>query len=126
MGRQIEAHLRRNNISPVREHEFSSNQAIFSMVEALEGWTITTASAFASHALTQKSNIDGPTLFAAQLPLPAFSRTISLYARKDALGELPDCFAAALREGLQNQFVDPMHKAHPFTIDTCGFQVLRD
>ena len=124
MGRQIEAHLRRNNIAPVREHEFSSNQAIFSMVEALGGWTITTVSAFASHALTQKSKTNGPTLFASPLPLPAFSRTISLYARKDALGELPDRFAEALRNGLEEQFIKPLETAHPFTIDECGFQVL--
>lgn len=112
MARQIEAHLKRNKRTPARDHEFSSNHAVFSMVEALEGWTITTACAFAF----TNPNLAGPNarLVASKLPMPSFSRKISLYARRDALGEIPLHFAetlqSVLKSKLQEQrlaFLDP-------------------
>ncbi len=104
MGRQVEAHLRRNKCAPPRDNEFSSNQMVFSMVEAQKGWTITSMAAFASAC-----SADSP-LLADTLPIPAFSRRIALYARKDALGDLPAEFADLLREALQTYFVTPVRE----------------
>lgn len=104
MGRQVETHLRRNKFIPPRESEFSSNQMVFSMVEALGGWTITSMAAFASAC----SN-DSP-LEAVELPFPAFSRRIALYARKDALGDLPGQFATLLRASLDTAFIEPVRE----------------
>ncbi|MEM9278889.1 MAG: LysR family transcriptional regulator, partial [Pseudomonadota bacterium] len=98
ISRQIEAQLRRSKAVPAREHEFSSNQAIFSMVEAMGGWTITTVSAFSTISFTNRIIAEPPALQACPLPIPAFSRCISLYARKDALGDLPGIFAGILRQ----------------------------
>lgn len=96
IGRQIEAQLRRNKTVPAREHEFSSNQAVFAMAEQLGGWTISSLSAFLGSFSQAKPN----TLILRALPMPAFSRRISLYARRNALGELPAQFSECLRSTL--------------------------
>lgn len=101
MGRQIEAHLRRNRAIPPRESEFSSNQMVFAMVAAQGGWTISSIAAFTSVPGIEQQ------LVAGALPIPDFSRRISLYARRDALGELPGEFASLLRTALAQTFVEP-------------------
>lgn len=101
MGRQVEAHLRRNKAIPPRENEFSSNQMVFAMVDAQKGWTITSVSAFASVPGVETKLISQP------LPIPAFSRRIALYARKDALGDIPATLATLLRTSMDEAFVVP-------------------
>ncbi|MEM6616698.1 MAG: LysR family transcriptional regulator [Pseudomonadota bacterium] len=117
MGRQIEAHLRRSQSVPPRGHEFSSNHAVLSTVEALRGWTITTATAYSSAAYKIGMRL-------LPLPFPAFSRTISLHARRDALGDLPTEFAAALRTILQSSLVQPFANSHPRMTETLGLRVI--
>ncbi|MEM7214670.1 MAG: LysR family transcriptional regulator [Pseudomonadota bacterium] len=126
MGRQIEAHLRRSKSVPPREHEFSSNQAVFSMIEALGGWTITTVSAFSSISFTNRITSEPPALRASHLPIPAFSRCISLYARKDSLGDLPSIFADILRQSMNDSFVLPLKQKFSFINETSGFHILGD
>lgn len=105
MGRQIEAQLRRIGTMPPRGHEFSSNQAVLSMVAATGGWAITTASVLAGTLVaTDEAN---PVLQARPLPLPAFSRCVSLHARRDALGDMPARFAEVLRESVAETTVEP-------------------
>jgi len=118
MGRQIEAHLRRNKSVPQREHEFSSNQMVFSMVEAQGGWTITSMAAFAS------AYTSGGPLLAAELPFPAFSRRIALYARKGALGDLPAEFADLLRTSLQSEFLGPVRGPLSYIPQAASFETL--
>lgn len=118
MGRQVEAHLRRNKCMPPRENEFSSNQMVFSMVEAQGGWTITSMAAFASAYTT------GGSLNAAELPFPAFSRRIALYARRDALGDLPFEFAALLRTSLQTEFLEPVRGPLSYIPQAVSFETL--
>lgn len=118
MGRQIEAHLRRNRISPRRDCEFSSNQMIFSMTAAKKGWAITTVSAFAS---VPNPNVP---LTVRPLPIPAFSRRISLYARNGALGDLPSQFAESLRRELANVLVEPVRQRFNSPEWMSGFEVL--
>jgi len=124
MGRQIEAHLRRNKFVPAKEHEFSSNQALFAMVEALEGWAIAPVSAFSCISITSRITSKPPALMAMQLPIPSFSRCISLYARKDALGDLPAIFAGILRESLNESFVEPLKEEFLFIAEMDGFQTI--
>lgn len=104
MGRQVEAHLRRNKCVPPREHEFSSNQMVFSMVEAQAGWTLASMAAFASVPGIET------VLEAAPLPVPAFDRRIALYARKHALGDLPSRLAMMLRIVLETSTVVPIRE----------------
>lgn len=110
MGRQIEAQLRRTKFLPPRAHEFTSSQAVFAMVLASGGWAITTASALAG---TPVASSDTANLCISRLPIPAFCRVISLYARRDVLGDLPDEFAGALRQSLnQTLHVPKLVPAH--------------
>lgn len=118
MGRQIEAHLRRNRISPRRDCELSSNQMVFAMTGAKGGWAITTVSAFASVPNP------GCPLFVRPLPIPAFSRRISLYARNGALGDLPSRFAQSLRQELARAFVEPVRERFNSPAWMDGFDVL--
>ncbi len=108
MGRQIEAQLRRTKLVPAREHEFSSTQAVLSMVKATNGWAITSASALLG------ATVSG--LVASQLPIPAFSRTISLYARRDTLNDMPENFSAILRKVFKNNLIEAT-KNPPYDLD---------
>ena len=113
MGRQIEAHLRRNKTIPPKNHEFTSNQAVFSMVDAMNGWTITSVTALAGAMFTANGGFRDDSYIVSPLPLPAFNRRISLSLRRDALGELPPVFVAHLREVLQENLVVPVQEAFP-------------
>lgn len=104
MGRQIEAQLRRIKFVPPHLHEFSSNQALFSMVAQTGGWCISTAAAIHG-TLSQENGLLHKLRF-HKLPFPAFSRNVSLYARKDILSEMPETAAQNLRTVLASVF-DP-------------------
>jgi len=106
MGRQIEAQLRRTKTLPLQKHECSSTQAVFGLVEKFDGWAITTASAYLG---ANKNN-----LYARALPIPGFSRTISLYTRRETLGEIPARFALNLRKSLESIFLVRVEKTLPF------------
>ena len=80
------------------------------MVQETSGWTITSASAFASLWFTENVDKNAPQLTASQVPLPSFSRIIALYARKGALGDLPATVSAELRKTLETDFVEPLQK----------------
>ena len=116
MGRQIEAQLRRMKFVPPKVHEFSSNQALFAMVATSGGWAISTASAIHG-TLSHRQNTADRFRFHS-LPIPAFSRTVSLYARKDILssvpqqaaGDLRDCLSAVFQAAEQNFTLPVMPK----------------
>lgn len=102
MGRQIEAQLRRVKFTPPKTHDFSSNQALFSMVAACGGWTISTAAAVQG-TFAHRAEDYRQFAFSA-LPIPSFSRNVSLYARKDILSQVPEIAAASLRQSLRETF----------------------
>lgn len=111
MARQIEAQLRRVGITPPRYMEFTSSQAVISMIASCGGWSITTALAYLG-----VGGQDG-SLIARPAPLPAFSRTINLYARRAALMTLPAQCADDLRRALQVTIVDEALEKLPFLGD---------
>lgn len=102
MGRQIEAQLRRIKFAPSRLHEFSSNQALFAMIAATGGWSITTAAA--AHGTLSRDRQQALGLQFHDLPFPAFARNVSLYARRDILNDVPERAAAGLRSVLERVF----------------------
>lgn len=108
MGRQIEAQLRRTKFAPARTHEFSSTLAVLSMVKACNGWAITSASSLLGVTMAG--------LVASRLPIPAFSRTISLYARRDTLDDIPDQFAALLRNVFEINLAEASLQ-NPYNLD---------
>ncbi|MGB0410339.1 MAG: LysR family transcriptional regulator [Pikeienuella sp.] len=108
MARQIEAQLRRVGTTPPRLAEFSGSQGLLSMVAASGGWAITTALAYLG-AVAQSSP-----LITRPAPLPAFSRTIYLYARRGALMSLPEQCARDLRLSLQKMVAEEAETKLPF------------
>ncbi|MEP1209286.1 MAG: LysR family transcriptional regulator [Rhizobiaceae bacterium] len=102
MGRQVEAQLRRVKFVPPKIHEFSSNQTLFSMVLATGGWAISTASAV--HGTLSHREDTHQKFGFYKLPMPAFSRTVSLYARKDILSTVPERAATDLRACLREVY----------------------
>lgn len=124
IGRHIEAQLRRSKIALPQHHEFSSNQAVYAMVDALNGWTITTASAFLGCFGDWDRGMAFDKLQPAALPIPAFSRTIFLYSRRDSLDKLPDAFASHLRNALQDTLVTQCEGTLPFLKDETRMAIL--
>jgi len=87
-GRQIERHLHRVGVAAPRRLEFDASDAVLAMVSAGVGWAITTPLC----ALQARAALDGLRLL--PLPGPGFERRLSLFARRDELGDLPQRIAA--------------------------------
>lgn len=101
MGRQIAAHLARQNLRLAHRFELDSYHAILAMVAGGAGWSILTPLALL-HAERFRD--------AAQvLPMPfePLSRRISLSARAGVLRDMPGRMAALLRPLLAGQVVTP-------------------
>lgn len=111
MARQIEAQLRRVGVTPPRYMEFTGSQGVMSMIAACGGWSITTALAYLGVGGQDGSFIARPA------PMPTFSRTISLFARRAALMTLPAQCADDLRRALQVTIADEATEKLPFLGD---------
>jgi DNA-binding transcriptional LysR family regulator len=112
MSRQIEAQMRRVGAAPARGIELSSSAGVMATVAATGGWAITTALAFLGAAAADDQ------LRARPAPLPAFSRTVSLYARRGALSDLPQVCAVDLRNAFRLTTLLDAEKRLPFIEDS--------
>ncbi len=101
MGRQIGAHLMRQNLRLSHRFELDSYHAIMAMVAGGAGWTILTPLGI-GHAERFRDAVD-----VLPLPFGSLSRTISLSARADVLRDMPRRMAGLLRPLLQAQVVGP-------------------
>jgi len=108
MGRLVSAHLARQNLTLRHRFEIDSYHAILALVGQGAGWTILPPLAL-MRARRFADQID-----VMDLPFEPLSRTISLMARKDILGEMPVQVAASLRPILQDRIVTPAIAEHPF------------
>lgn len=101
MGRLIEAHLVRQNLTLSRRFELDSYHAIMAMVAAGEGWTILTPLGFMrAQRFRDQADI-------MPLPFAPFSRDISLIARRNVMKEIPIQVAVRLRALLRELIVAP-------------------
>ena len=91
MGRQIGAHLVRQNLRLSHRFELDSYHAIMAMVAGGAGWTILTPLGVI-HAARFREAVD-----VLPLPFEPLSRTISLSARVDVLRDMPRRMAGLLR-----------------------------
>jgi DNA-binding transcriptional LysR family regulator len=101
MGRQIAAHLARENLALAQRFELDSYHAILAMVADGAGWTILTPLAL-HHAARFRADVD-----VRPLPIAPFDRTLTLSARAGVLRDIPAQVAARLRIQLQEQVVTP-------------------
>ncbi len=111
MGRQIAAHLARQNIRLAHRYELDSYRAMLAMVAAGEGWTILTPLAL-HHAASLKAAVD-----VTALPFAPLERTLSLSARAGVLRDMPGQIALRLRGLMQAQVVGPAVAEWPWLKD---------
>jgi DNA-binding transcriptional LysR family regulator len=108
MGRQIAAHLARQNIGLAHRFELDSYHAILAMVAAGQGWTILTPLAM-HHAPRFAGLVD-----VAPLPFDPLGRSLSLSARAGVLREMPTQIAERLRRLITSQVVTPAQTDWPW------------
>ncbi|NUB44118.1 LysR family transcriptional regulator [Fertoebacter nigrum] len=111
MGRQIAAHLARQNLRLAHRFELDSYHAIMAMVAAGAGWTILTPLAVL-HADRFRDAVE-----VRPLPFAPLMRTISLSARAGVMRDMPGNMAGLLRPLLQAQVVDPVVARLPWLKD---------
>ena len=112
MGRQIAAHLARQNLRMAYRFELDSYHAIMAMVAAGQGWTILTPLAL-HHAARFTDAVE-----VTPLPFDPLSRTLSLSARAGVLREMPGQVATRLRGLIAAQVVGPAQAQWPWLGDS--------
>lgn len=112
MGRQIAAHLARQNIRVGARFELDSYTPILAMVAAGAGWTILTPLAL-HHAARFRDAVD-----LRPLPFDPLGRSLSLQARAGVLRDMPGEVAVRLRRLLDRQVVQPTRTRWPWLGDT--------
>jgi len=108
MGRMIAGHLTRQNVSLTGRFELDSYHAIMAMVAAGAGWSILTPLAWQRTARFH-GQVD-----LVPLPFEPLTRTITLTARREVLGDMPKRMAARLRPVLQDLIVVPAVMQNPW------------
>ena len=111
MARQVDAQLRRVKASPLRRHEFTTSRAALAFAAEGGAWALTTALAYLG------ASLEAGLLAARPAPLPAFSRRIDLYARRDSMGDLPQMIAMDLRRALSGTALEDARERLPFLGD---------
>ena len=99
MGKTIAQHLKRVRFDVTNRFALEASRSVIAMVGQAKGWTLTTPLNLLD-AERFISQID-----VAEVPFPAFSRTICLIARRAELGELPDRLAQDCRHLIGTQVV---------------------
>lgn len=112
MGRQIAAHLARQNLRIGARFELDSYTPILAMVAAGAGWTILTPLAL-HHAARFREAVD-----LRPLPFEPLGRTLSLQARAGVLRDIPGDVAVRLRRLLDRQVVAPTRALWPWLGET--------
>ncbi|MFD3191235.1 LysR family transcriptional regulator [Sedimentitalea sp. HM32M-2] len=110
IGRQIEAHLARQQLDFEDRFEIGSHLALIAMVARRIGWAITTPLGY-MRATRFHDEID-----AFPLPFASFTRTISLFAGADWADRVPRDVAGTMRRLVQSQMIDPATARLPWLI----------
>ncbi|MDO6591685.1 LysR family transcriptional regulator [Loktanella sp. D2R18] len=111
MGRIIAGHLARQNLRITHRFELDSYHAIMAMVAAGTGWTILTPLG----CLRAQRFADAVDLL--PMPFAPLSRVISLTARRDILGDMPQTMAARLKPLVNEMIVQPAVQRFPWLQD---------
>ena len=112
MGRQIAAHLARQNLRLAHRFELDSYSAILAMVAGGEGWTILTPLAL-HHAARFR-----PFVSVTPLPFAPLDRSLTLSARAGVLRDIPAQFANRLRGLVDAQVIKPALAQWPWMQDS--------
>ncbi|MCG3266728.1 LysR family transcriptional regulator [Yoonia sp. I 8.24] len=108
IGKQIAAHLARNQIDLPRRLDFDSVQSIMAIIAGGAGWSIITPVGFVrSQRFAQNTQLH-------PLPLPAFSRRIALVARDTIDIPTREAVATLLRQIMRREIIQPACAAYPW------------
>ena len=91
IGRQVEAQLSRRGIDLPERFEIGPHLSLMALVARGVGWTITTPLGWMRAQRYHENMSVHP------LPIPAFSRTISVFAGRDWAGDIPRDVARTMR-----------------------------
>lgn len=108
MGRQIAAHLARQNLRLAHRFELDSYRAILAMVAGGQGWTILPPLAL-HHGLRFQAG-----LTVAPLPFEPLSRRLSLIAREGVMRDVPAQIAAHMRSLIDERVLSPAYAEWPW------------
>ena len=112
MGRQIAAHLVRQDLRLEHRFELDSYHAIMAMVADGAGWSILTPLGFMrAGRFRDRAEV-------VPLPFAPLSRTISLTARREVLLDLPGRVAARVKPLLEELIVAPSRARMPWLGDS--------
>ncbi|WP_417248047.1 LysR family transcriptional regulator [Celeribacter sp.] len=111
MGRELASHLLDAGLAPAQRFELDSYRAMIAMVAAGNGWTILTALG-ALHAGRFADQIE-----VEEMPVAPLERRLSLFARRDEMGEIADDIAARLRRLIGDNIVTPARADWPWLGD---------
>lgn len=113
MGRQIAAHLARQNIRLAHRFELDSYRAILAMVAGGQGWTILPPLAL-HHAARFHAGVTAAPLPFAPHNIAPLSRQLSLIARQGVLRDIPLHIAAQLRGLIADRVIAPAQAEWPW------------
>ncbi len=108
-GRQIESFLRMSSIGIVDKLEVHTFDEAITMVDANLGWTVTTPLSVA--IAKQKRDLSDCIL--DNLPAPGLVRTLTVMARKNELGFMPQKIARLAANLIKKEFLDDIQKIAP-------------
>ena len=108
IGRQIEAHLKRSGLDVPQRFEIGSNPSLIAMVSRGIGWAITTPLGYLRAARFHEQ------VSAHPLPIPPFSRTISLLAGGDWADTVPRDVAQTMRSLIHTHMISPATERFPW------------
>jgi len=111
LGRQIAAELAWRRLTLPGRISLDSNQAMFGLIAAGEGWTITTPLGFSS-ARRFRNRVE-----LHPLPFTGFTRVISLYRADGWSDDVLAIIAGSLRESLRERIVEPNIASRPWLAD---------
>ena len=108
IAQQIEAHLSKHGISMPDRFQIGSHLALMAMVARSIGWAITTPLGYMrAHRFHEQLSVH-------PLPIPPFSRRISLFASAEWNHEVPSDIAGTMRRLIQTHMIAPALSNHPF------------
>lgn len=111
IGRNIERHLQASHVEPTQRLQLDNSYAIVSAVSSGLGWTITTPLClFQSGIKLQQVQIQ-------PLPTKPLYRSITLVARRDELGDLPQQMAEDSIAILKRDFLSEVADEQPWLLD---------
>lgn len=107
-GIEVERHLRRLKLDLPRRLEFDTPFGVTAMVAAGEGFAVTTP------LCLHEAGVELDRLACRPLPGPAFSRALTLIARRQEMGRLPREVAAFCRQTLAEMVLPGLRQALPW------------